>query len=229
MSLKEDIFWVISNYNYNPEDVVNVIKSQSYCVYDQSDKGYLTTLDEKNISYRRTAHTGHNISDYLLYIIENYNDLPERVGFIKGNIFPRHIEKEVFESRIKQNGFVPLYSDCKTYAPKYHRVLKWKLISQQTSPGLYMEITNNWYKKTRKRGKRYALLSDFFKKFFGNYPPRYITFVPGACMIVMRDRIRSNSLDMYKELYEVVTYDFFPVEAFHAERSMLYLFEYLSE
>jgi len=228
-SSDDEIFWVISNYNYDPEQVIDAIKTPNYCVYDQSDESYIEVFNEKRIKYKRTSHTGHNISDYLQYIIENYNDLPERVGFIKGNIFPRHIGKKIFEARIVQKGFIPLYSDVKTYKPKYHRFLKWKLVSQRVAPGLYMELANNWYVKTRKKGKRYKLFSDFFEHFFGISPPKYITFVPGACMIVTRDKILDHNLRMYRELYETVTYDFFPVEAFHAERSMLYLFKYLSE
>ena len=226
--MTEDIFWIISNYNQNPKEVIDSLNGP-FIICNQGNKGCIPEEYYNKNLVKDVKHTGHNISDYLNFIIENYDNLPERLGMIKGNIFPRHIEKEKFIKRIMEKDFVPLYSDENTYSPTYHRIYKWKLVSQQISPGIYLEIANNWYCKTRKVGKKSQKLEDFILHFFGKQKPEYINFVPGACMIVPRHKINRWPLEMYKEMYEFVTYDFFPVEAFHAERCMLYLFSYSSE
>lgn len=220
------IFWVISNFKQDPTDIIDVIKSTGeYVVFDQGD-GVL--VPEKVINsgfYSKSKHTGHNISDYLRYIIDNYENLPERVGFIKGNIFPRHISKENFTARIKEPGFVPLYHEDSTVKPKYHRFFKWRLVAQHVAPGYYMEIANDWYCKNNK-SKFYPYLECFLKEFIDIEKPKYITFVPGACMIVPKESILRWSVGFYEKLYQIVSYKFFPVEAYHVERSMLYIFNY---
>ncbi|AEF53547.1 DUF3431 domain-containing protein [Marinomonas posidonica] len=223
----DDIFWVITNYNTNPEELIENI-GESYCIYDKGIRGVPDYLQAKG-KYKKTNNTGHNISDYLDYIIENYHSLPNRVGFVKGNIFPRHISKENFFIRIKEEGFVPLYHEEKTFRPQFHRFFRWIFVSQHIAPGYYMELANNWYCRKYKRGSFFPNLEGFMEYFLGMRKPKYITFVPGACMIVTKENILRWPIEFYKELYRVVTYDFFPVEAYHAERCMLYIFNYPKE
>lgn len=180
-------------------------------------------------NYKITKHTGHNISDYLGYIIENYDNLPDEVAFIKGNIFPRHMEKNVFLSRIKENGFVPLYSDENTYKAQFgkrKRIFN-QFIAQQIAPGIYLEIANNWYINSRKKGKYFPTLETLYFEITGRLLPEYITMIPGACMIVPKENIIRREKGFYEKLYRSVTYDFFPVEAYHVERCMMYIFYYL--
>lgn len=217
--------WIVSCYNQDPSEIVSTLKSP-YLICNQGDESLIPLSMRGESSFVSTLHTGHNLSDYLNYIICNYNNLPDSLGFAKGNLFPRHISLESFLKRQSLDGFVPLYSDDSTFSPYYHRLLRFKLIAQQTSPGYFSEITNNWYVKKRKLGRFFPELDDFFYFFFGRKPPIYITFVPGGCMIVPASKIKAWPLDVYERLYEAVTYDFFPVEAFHLERSMLYFFNF---
>lgn len=219
----KDRKWIISNYDYNPLPVIQKI-GEDYCVYQQGNDDKLPQEIPKH-KILHTKHSGHNLSDYLKFIIDNYQHLPDELGFIKGNIFPRHIVESVFVERIiNSNGFIPLYSDPKTFAPTYHRFWFRKLVAQQVAPGFYLEITNNWYVKTRDKGKYYPKLEDLYFFITKRQVPNYIVFVPGACMIVPRDNILRWPLEVYEELYQAVTYSFFPVEAYHLERCMLYLF-----
>jgi hypothetical protein len=223
------IFWVISNFKQDPTNIIDVIKhTGEYVIFDQGD-GVLVPKEIINGDfYSQSKHTGHNISDYLRYIIDNYEDLPERVGFIKGNVFPRHISKEKFLARIKEPGFVPLYHEDSTLKPKYHKIFKWRLIAQHVAPGYYMEIANDWYCRAKKNqnGKFYTDLRGFLKDLLGVEKPEYISFVPGACMIVPKNKILRWPVEFYIKLYEIVSYEFFPLEAYHLERSMLYVFNY---
>lgn len=178
----------------------------------------------KGDCFRPTVNTGHNLSDYLKFIIDNYENLPEELGFIKGNVFPRHIEESIFIERIKSRGFIPLYGERKTYIEQRHRLFRFLFVGQQIAPGYYLEITNDWYISKKKPGRYFPTLRSMFEKFIKQPLPKYILFVPGACMVVPRDNILRWPLDVYKELHESVTYEFFPVEAYHLERCMLYFF-----
>lgn len=99
-------------------------------------------------------------------------------------------------------------------------------IAQQVAPGHYLEIANNWYVKHRNKGRYYPKLNDLFLELFERKAPKYVMFAPGACMIVPKENITRWPLTLYQHLYEIVTYELFPVEAFHLERVMLYLFQF---
>ena len=220
----KDRLWLISNYNFDPSAVILKL-SDPYIIYNQGNESVVPDILRLKESFIQSRHTGHNLSDYLEYIIQNYKNLPDSLGMAKGNIFPRHIIETVFIERQLQNGFVPLYSDNSTYVPSYHWLLKF-FIAQQTAPGYFLEITNNWYARRKKVGKFYPEINDMFEYFFHRSSPRYITFVPGACMIVPASNIQRWPIEVYEKLYEAVTYDFFPVEAYHLERCMLHFFSF---
>lgn len=217
--------WIVSTYNQDPSEIIDCLHSP-FLICNQGEESWVPQEYRTGSLFKQTLHSGHNISDYLEYIIENYHNLPESIGMIKGNIFPRHISQSEFLKRRKMEGFVPLYSDENTFLPQYHRLRRTQLVAQQIAPGYYLEVANNWYCKQRPTGQKFPKLEDMFKRFFKRPPPKYIPFVPGACMIVPSYKIKRWSVDIYKELYEAVTYELFPVEAFHMERSMLYFFDF---
>lgn len=219
--------WVISNYNQDPSGLIGEIGA-NYIVFNQGDIDHInrSVVDESKI--RASLHSGHNISDYLEFIIQNYDYLPDNLGLIKGNIVPRHISKPLFDERINEEGFVPYYGDEVTYLPQRKRLTR-QYVAQQIAPGVYLEINNNWYVKTRGPGRFYPTFSEMYVKLFGRNAPEYILFVPGACMSVPRKNVLRWDRDLYKHLYEAVTYEFFPVEAFHLERCLLTLWGFPKE
>lgn len=220
-----NIFWVISNYQQDPSEVVESLNGE-YHVFNQGESPFIPHEIIESGRVSNSLHSGHNLSDYLQYIIQNYRSLPSRVGFIKGNLFPRHISKEIFLDRKLASGFVSLYGDLNTFSPQHRFQLPIFYMAQQIAPGYYLEITNNWYAKHRSIGQYYPLLDDLFLELFKKPAPKYILFVPGACMIVPKENITRWPLGLYQHLYEIVTYELFPVEAFHLERVMLYLFQF---
>jgi hypothetical protein len=223
-----DRVYVISNYDYDPSDVISSLNG-NYILYQQGDDTKVPKKIKKLDNFRISPHTGHNISDYLSYIIDNYDNLPKEIGFIKGSIYPRHITKELFESRINETGFIPLYSDENTYKTNIQGRICKKLIAQQISPGLYMEIANDWYVSSSEKGRYYPTLESLFYKITGRDLPMYITMVPGACMVVERNKVLKWDKIFYEELYKSITYRYFPVEAYHMERCMCYIFNYLKK
>lgn len=223
-----DRLWIVSNYNQDPSTVIAKLTAP-YLICNQGDPTNVPQLYREGTGFKQTRHTGHNISDYLEFIIDNYNNLPDSLGFAKGNIFPRHINEDVFIQRQQLDGFVPLYSDHKTYRNQNHRLWRFQLVAQQIAPGYYLEKTNDWYTKHRKPGRYFPRMHDLFAYFFTRKTPHYIPFVPGACMIVPASNVKQWPIETYQRLLEAVTYDFFPVEAFHVERSMLYFFHFPKE
>lgn len=215
-----DRHWVVSNYDFDPSEVVGCLDG-TYEIFHQGDTGALPQKFHRDGVWRPTLHSGHNLSDYFEFIVENYNNLPHEVGFVKGNIFPRHTSKSVFAQRIQRRGFIPLFSDEGSFSLQKKLFMP---IAQQISPGLYMEINNGWYNKSRAVGKYYKTLDDLFLYLFNRTAPKYNVFVPGACMIVPAGNISRWPRKIYEHLYEITTYNYFPVEAFHVERAMFVLF-----
>lgn len=211
---------IISNYNCNPQSLIDLIYGD-YILYDQSDDNKLYDYIKNSTNFHKAVHTGHNLSDYFYYIINNFNSLPERITFLKGNMIGRHINKDDFIKRFQLPGCVSLYSDQKTYYPKNQL---FRFIAQQIAPGIYLERNNNWYCKSRRKGKFYPIFNDLFQKLFSFSPPKYIPFIPGGCLITTKDKILQWDIEIYKHLYEITTYSFFPVEAYHVERMMMYIF-----
>lgn len=218
-----DRHWIVSTFNQDPSAVVSDLDG-SYEIYNQGEADAVPENLCKDGLFRQSLHSGHNLSDYFQFIIENYDNLPGEVGFAKGNLFPRHISRDIFLKRKARKGFVPLYSDGATFAPNYGRLPRFRLVAQQISPGLYFEINNGWYRKTRAPGRYYDRLDDLFLHLFRRPPPHYDPFVPGGCMIVPAENIRRWPRDLFQHLHDVTTYTHFPVEAFHVERAMFHLF-----
>lgn len=199
---------------------------KSYEIFHQGNKNVLPlNILSKNITYSKRS--GHNISDYLYFIIKNYPYFPKEVGLIKSNIFPRHIDLITFKKRIKNEAFVPLYFEKETFNVK--KSFFRNFIFQQIAPGICLEITNNWYIKNRAVGKYYPKLEDLYKAIVRNGVfPKYIPMVPGANMIIKSSKILDKTKSFYEDLYNSFTYQNppspMPVEAWHLERMMLYLF-----
>ena len=82
---KTDNFFVISNYNVDPENLTKY--ANDYLVYDQSDEPDVVERnkakqDSRIVSY---PNTGHNHIVFFKYIIDNYNfglnDMQNLAGF----------------------------------------------------------------------------------------------------------------------------------------------------
>ena len=218
-------YWIISNYDYDPSAVIAAIDSDDYVLCQQGAQVKVPAA-HRDSRFAPAKHSGHNLSDYLQFLVEHYSDLPPEVGFIKGNVFPRHIDKQTFCERIQHRAFVPLYSSGDTYAVTRRRLPPFGLLAQQVAPGIYLEAASSWYVKTRNTGQHFPTLESMFVRITGRKPPLYIPFVPGACMVVPRENITRWPRELFAELYAAVTYSHFPVEAFHLERCMLYLFSF---
>jgi hypothetical protein len=182
----------------------------------------------KNIKITKTKHTGSNISDYFKFILDNYPYFPKELGLIKSNLIERHIDFKHFKKYWKSKAFIPLFFQEITLEAK--KDLFNRFIFQQISPGFCIEKTNNWYIKHGKPGKFYEKIEDLFWFITKKKIPNFISMVPGASMIVTSDKILRWKKSFYERLYEASSYQDqpnpMPVECWHIERLMLYIFFY---
>ena len=223
---------VINSYNFGLtyNDYYKLINSDDdYHILHQGTLDDLPARIINSPQFKKTKHSGANISDYLLFIIDNYPYFPKEVAFLKSNMLQRHITEEVFNRRIQSSGFSSFYSQNQSFNPVYSWKRGRKFIAQQIAPGIFLEATNNWYIRKAEKGLFFPKIEDMFNKFISKETlPKYIPFVPGACMNVESSKITRRPKSMYIELYEAVTSQEkpnpMPVEAYHFERLMLYFF-----
>jgi len=72
------IFGVVSNFNHIPDPEI-LKRTSDFMIFDQSNDKAIQEFLGNKFRHRvvRTMHCGHNLLDYLRFIIENYDTLPE--------------------------------------------------------------------------------------------------------------------------------------------------------
>jgi hypothetical protein len=175
---KSENFFVVSNYNTDPRIITNW--ASDYVVYDQSDNPDVLKLiaDRADPKVIQAKHTGHNLSDYFNYIIENYQNLPARVAFVKGNIIGRHVTEEFWRRNYRNSWFTFLWTDL-GFNDKEGTA--YSLYS-----GKFVERNNSWY--VPHSSHRYFNNSNQLLDFFYEVDrfPEFNLFAPGACYILER-------------------------------------------
>jgi hypothetical protein len=213
---KTNTFFLISNYNTDPSYLLKYC--EDYIIYDQSDKS-LFDISKTNLNYIRTKHTGHNISDYFQFFIDNYDDLPEFICLLKGNIVGRHLSLKHFEKVYKNKFFTYLFND-EQLPPisKSHFLL---------SESKFVELNNSWY--ARYHPTKYFNNYNVLLNFIYNNPivSKYLLFSPGACYIISKNHVLNNSREFYINLLKIINYTLvpkFPSEAHQIERMLPIIF-----
>lgn len=206
----EKNFLVISSYNNDISWVPEY--TDDYIIYDRSDTMVVSDkIDQPKLI--RSPNVGYNIYDYLTFIIDHYENLPNCTIFAKGNIFTRHVRQEYFDSVMNNDLFTPLIDR------KMHGRSFWP-ISFFDKNDLFHEINTSWYTKyfTTKYFKKY---NNFLKFCFKNPGWQiYTRFAPGANYIVPRKNILKLPKIFYENLRSFVSYTTLPGEAHIIERAL---------
>lgn len=209
---------IVHNYNHNPSNLLDLLGD--YYIYEASDnlseedREKLERIHKDKITF--TQNIGHSLTNWLDYIIGNYEELPPVVALLKGNILERHMDSDSFTSAIKNRRFTPLFRDAK--------LVELEGISFLVSPGLLAEVNNSWY-AGNSTCRYFKNLNDFLHFFFVlDFNPKFVTFAPGANYIVQDFQINKYPLEFWKTLREVVSYDFFVGEAWMLERLFHFIF-----
>jgi len=171
-----------------------------------------------NLNIKNGELGGYNINEYLTYIITNYDNLPNTIVFIKGNIIPRHINLDYLKSIINKKYFLPI----EKWDIKYKSKQLFNPNSFILSDGGWVEKNNNWYLNKGKHPCRYFNSFNTFMNFiFDSYiEPRYIRFSPGANYIVPKFNILKYSKIFYQNLKYIINYSQLSGESHILERAL---------
>jgi len=203
-------FFCISAYN-NKLDWLKEYPN-NHIIYDKlwnggpSDNDESTDLPPSNLKEKypdlnivNGDINGYNISDYMTFIIDHYEDLPETITFMKGNTIGRHMSKEVFD-RICNNKYFTCLEDWRVHDPN-QQALKdgYAMISCE---GGWMEVNSSWYLHHEKHPTKYFETYNAFMSFCFKDPvhPRYVRFPPGGNYIVPKHQILKYDKVFYQNL-----------------------------
>lgn len=208
--------FVISNFNTDPAYYLNLC--DAYKVYDQSTDPSIAERYAGDANFIRSKHTGHNLSDYFTFIIENWEELSEieAVAFLKGNLVGRHVSEEYFLRVYWRTSYTFLWND-RSYRPIPG-------VSARASESEFLEINNSWYAET-KLSKYFSTFNELLAFIFAEPQlPEMNLFAPGGCYIVPTSQIKRRPRELYEFLLHIVSYQHFPAEAYFVERMMHIIF-----
>lgn len=203
---KTENYFVISNYNYDPRPLLGYCND--YVIYDQSSGQKWKDL-LVGANFVNSKHTGHNISDYFRFFIDNYENLPERIALVKGNIYPRHLTKDYFD-KVYDNKYYTFLFDRVEYRGNNTRA--YFLFSESE----YLEYNNSWFVKEHPHWyfQSYNDILSFIYK--DPVFPRYNLYSPGACYIVTKEQVLKNTKQFYENILKLIGYTV-PVNPFPSE------------
>lgn len=207
----EKNFLVISSYNNDVSWVPTY--TENYVIYDRSDiEVPHEGVDPKKLI--KSPNVGYNLYDYFTFIIDNYENLPDCIIFAKGNIFPRHLRQEYFDSVMNNDFFTPLIDR------KMHGRSSWPISFFDKKDGLFHELNTSWYTKYFKT-KYFKKYLDFLRFCFKNQVWQiYTRFAPGANYIVTKEHILRLPKVFYENLRTFVSHTTLPGEAHIVERAL---------
>jgi hypothetical protein len=194
----QDTFVVMSLYN----DDISWLK-------DYTDNYVILNAGEPREGTIQVPHTGYNVHAYTQWIVDNYDNLPETVMFIKGTIFTKCISREEFDKVCNNKVFTPLLK-------KDHKVDG--AINKYSEDGMYNETNNSWYINHYPHEKVHSYRQ--FSELMGLSNPEYLTFAPGACYIVPRENILKHTREFYQKLASLMDYHATPSESHMVERAL---------
>jgi hypothetical protein len=213
---KSTNFFIISNFNKDPTNLLKY--TDNYIIYDQSkDQEIVNLLKSKSeINIAFVNNTGHNISDYFNFFIDNYDNLPNVMILGKGNMIGRHLSEEYFNRVYDNKCFTFLFNDEN---PKDSPHTCYHLFE-----GAILEVNNSWY--ITHKSNEYFESYDSLLKFIYINPiiSKWVLFSPGACYIITKEHVLRNSKNFYKNLLKIITYTYFPAEAYILERMLPVIF-----
>ncbi len=216
MMNKSENFFVISNFNFDPIPISEY--ASDFIILDQSNDpkicDYLKGLNSPRIRF--TKHVGHNIIDYLDWIIETWENMPKVVAFLKGNSVGRHIDQAHWEKIYQNRHYTFVYNDSSLESRGDNQFSGWS--------SDFNEINTAWFVWSSHH--RYFTSTNQLIEFLYKEPkfPQYLTFAPGACYIVESTRIKNKPISLWIGLREILSYEFFPSEAWIIERLLHTIF-----
>ena len=231
---KTDNFFIIHNYNTVPTNLLEYCND--YVIYDCSDDGETRgKLDEAGIKYVPIPNSGHNLTSYFKFFADNYENLPEVMCLLKGNMIGRHCTKEYFDKVYDNKTFTYLYEDKDSRNRYQKRGPKdAESLAYLAWDNMYLERNTSWYVDSPNHPHRYFDDLDDLLRFVFKNPviPQYTAFSPGGCYVVRREQVRKHTPEFYRNLNKIMSYELnpnFPSEAHQIERIFPIIFDSVYE
>ncbi len=225
-----DNFLCVSSYNNNLDWLKHY--KNPHLIYDKTWNGGLKDNNHKSkvspsnlkkkypeLNIINSNNYGYNIYDYLTYIIDNYQELPPVIVFMKGNTIGRHVSEECFK-KLVNNKYFTCIEDFKYHDPNQKSLKNGN--AYITCEGGWMEKNTNWYIRDHRHPIKFFDSYNSFLSFCFIDPvyPKYIRFPPGGCYIVPKQQLLKYEITFYKNLREFVSYARIPCEGLMIERAL---------
>lgn len=216
---KTDNFFLIHNYNTVPLDLLEYC--DNYLIYDASDDPVVKE-QIKDLNHIDVPNTGHNITTYFQYFADHYENLPNVMVLLKGNIIGRHLSKDFFDRVYDNHYYTFLYEDKSVRAKVKKEVF---FLSMENE---FVEYNDSWYVNTDHPKKYFACFNDLLTFVYRDpVIPEYCCFAPGACYIVLKEQVLKHPREFYLNLNKIMNYTVvpkFPSEAHQIERLLHVIF-----
>lgn len=200
---------ILVNYCYDPV-WLKEYPNLEVTIYDRSDDGIARDLTQYG-KVIQTKNVGDVDADKLLYLIENYDTLPDVFLWGKTNLF-KFVDEGMFRRALAEKQFTPLLKfDHKVYSDKWGVVCRY-------AGDIYEERADSWFFNNPDLAKNCPDWHTWARTFNLPITP-YIPFPPGGNFLLTRERVHRYSRDFYTEMRDTLLYAMHPAEAHAAERS----------
>lgn len=197
------------NYNYAPTWLLT--SDLDYHILDRSDSAeYLKGFPPDRITY--TKNIGNVDYDKLLWLVDNYDNLPPVFVWAKSNLF-KYISLQEWEELRYNDSFTPLLTQFHTC---YTDEQGWVNYYENE---IYHERNNSWYLNTEHRPRYIETFNDWAKIHGLPQNLHYLPFAPGGNYILTRENVHKYSRDYYENMASMLDWTQLPGEAQCAERS----------
>lgn len=204
---------VLVNYRFTPDWLKE--SGLDYHISDRSeDKSWLKDFPQERITYQENL--GQVDYPKLMYLAEEYDNLPDVFLWGKTNLF-KYITEEEWDAVKNNTMFTPLLTQHhKTYSDDLGPVCYY-------SEGIYWERNNDWF-VSQFPSKYFHSFNDFAHE-FGLPTPLYIPFAPGGNYLLTREAVHKYSRDLYEKMASYLPYCREPAEAQMCERAYYLLWK----
>lgn len=218
-----DLEWLKMTYEYgfSPENTI---------IYDRTPDDFVGKSKIDHLGkVIKSPNLGSNPYDIGRYIVDYYDDLPDMMIHIKGNLLQKkYTTKERFIYALNSNWLVPI---DRGELNSFHNPLPYLVNDEWFSHPMHWYDNNpeNLFGRKRLEGMKIRSRLPTFRSFIHDLfviddrdIPKNISFAPGANYAVPKHYILKYSKNFYRKMMHYSDYENNPIEAHWFER--IYLF-----
>ena len=189
----EDLVIVVAHFN---EDL-DWLKQSKYpiIVCNKKGSGSMNFIQDENCTM--DINRGREASAFLKYIINNYDNLPNKIAFIHGHEtayhqrYPYGILKAIENANIDKYGYISLNNELQSIILQNNKFDRnHPKVIFGTDDVHHLEMKNRW--------------SELYEKELNYEFPKALRYQRSAQFIVTKEKIRSHSKKFYQDLYNYV-------------------------